>query len=171
MGKKATNTLFIMGFIFYSLFILWVILFKYVSPFELFDENRYFSRSMNIIPFNDILNGRFNKLDLFGNVILFIPLGIYINIMIKNIKFSKCIGRIVATSLAFECIQYIFGLGASDLTDIIINTVGGIMGIGIYKLIKKGFKEHNKVKNFIAICSTVVMIPVITVIIGIIVAN
>lgn len=53
-----------------------------------------------------------------------------------------------------------FGIGASDITDVIINTIGGIIGLGIYMIISKIFMKDYKVKNFIAICSTIIMIPI-----------
>lgn len=168
--KKIINNLFIAGFIFYVLFVVWQILFKYSTPLQLFGNREYF-RSVNIIPFNDIINGNFNKLDIVGNVILFIPLGIYLNIINPTSKISNNIYIIIGTSLGFECIQYILGLGATDTTDIITNSVGGLIGIGIYKVIEKLFKNKVKVKNFVTICSTVVMIFVGILITGIVMYN
>lgn len=168
--KKTINNLFIAGFIFYVLFVVWQILFKYSTPLQLFGNREYF-RSVNLIPFNDIINGNFNKLDIIGNVILFIPLGIYLNIINPTSKISNNIYIIIGTSLAFECIQYILGLGATDATDIITNTVGGLIGIGIYIVIEKLFKNKVKVKNFVTICSTVVMVFVGILITGIVMYN
>ncbi len=71
----------------------------------------------------------------------------------------------------FEASQYIFGIGASDITDIITNTIGGIIGICIYMVIKKAFKEDKKVKNFITICSIVIMIPVTIILIALFIYN
>lgn len=168
--KKIINNLFIAGFIFYVLFVVWQILFKYSTPLQLFGNREYF-RSVNIIPFNDIINGNFNKLDIVGNVILFIPLGIYLNIINPTSKISNNIYIIIGTSLGFECIQYILGLGATDTTDIITNSVGGLIGIGIYAVIEKLFKNKVKVKNFVTICSTVVMVFVGILITGIVMYN
>ncbi|WP_394861869.1 VanZ family protein [Paraclostridium bifermentans] len=168
--KKIINNLFIAGFIFYVLFVVWQILFKYSTPLQLFGNREYF-RSVNIIPFNDIINGNFNKLDIVGNVILFIPLGIYLNIINPTSKISNNIYIIIGISLGFECIQYILGLGATDTTDIITNSVGGLIGIGIYTVIEKLFKNKVKVKNFVTICSTVVMVFVGILITGIVMYN
>lgn len=165
MKKKIINILFILGFVFYIIFILWNIVFKYVSPLELFSGNRYCSRSFNLIPFYDIFIGAYNGLDIFGNIILFIPLGIYINMIAKDSGISKNIYKIIMVSLIFEVSQYVFGIGASDITDIITNTIGGVIGIGIYMIIKKVFKDDNKIKNFITICSMLVMIPVAIIVI------
>ncbi len=93
------------------------------------------------------------------------------NIINKNNAIYKNIFKIFSISLIFEASQYIFGIGASDITDIITNTIGGIIGIGIYMVIKKIFKENTKVKNFITICSIVIMIPVAIILIALFIYN
>lgn len=171
MKKKIINTLFVTSLIFYILFLLWNILFKYISPMELFSSGRYFSRSINLIPFNDILNGNYNELDIWGNVILFIPLGIYINMFFKYSKILRNIGKVICISLLFEVSQYIFAIGATDITDIITNMFGGIIGIGLYLIIKKVIKDNKKIKTFVAICSSLVMVPVAFLVIALFIYN
>lgn len=171
MRKKIINSLFIISFGFYLLFLLWCILFKYVSPTELFSSGRHFSRSLNLIPFNDVINGNYNSLDIFGNIILFIPLGIYINLFFKNSKIVTSIVKIAIISLIFEILQYVLAIGASDITDIITNTCGGIIGLYLYLIIKKIFKDDKKVKNFVAICSSLVMIPVAFLLVMLFISN
>ena len=170
MKKKTIKILLITSFVFYTGFLLWNILFKYVSPIEVFTSDRYCSRTINLIPFNDIIQGNYNKLDLFGNIILFIPLGIYISIFLNN-KTIKNILSILIISLVFESCQYIFGIGATDITDVITNTIGGAIGIYIYKMFAILFKDEEKVKNIIAICSFITMLIVSLLLIGIIIAN
>lgn len=160
MIKKMFNIMFATMVILYVLFLLWCILFKYVSPIELFSHNRYFTRTVNLVPFNDIRNGYFNKLDIYGNIILFIPLGIYLNIIKKNLKVYKSICIIILVSFIFEISQYVFRIGASDVTDIITNTIGGIIGIVIYFLFLKVFKGNYKTKVFITVLSLTIMTPV-----------
>lgn len=171
MKKRIINFLFIISFIFYVLFLMWNILFKYVSPIELFSNQREFHRSINLIPFNDIINGYYNQMDIVGNIILFIPLGIYISMFLKGFKWYKNVAILALISLVFEASQYIFAIGASDVTDLITNTFGGVIGIALYWIIKKIFKEDSKVKNFVSICSTLVMIPVAFIIVMIFIYN
>ncbi|MGV3024555.1 VanZ family protein [Clostridium thermobutyricum] len=171
MKKNIINALFKISFTFYSLFLMGSILFKYVSPIGLFSDDRYFARSINLIPFNDVINGSYNSLDIWGNVILFIPLGIYISIFFKKSKVYKNIIKIAGISLIFELFQYILAIGASDISDIITNTFGGIIGITIYLIIKKILKQDDKVKTFISICSSVVMIPVTFILLALIIYN
>lgn len=108
MWRKIINVLFFGSFIFYISFLLWNILFKYVSPIELFRSEREFYRSLNLIPFNDIIEGNYNQLDVIGNVILFIPLGIYAGMFLKKLKWYENIVIIALISLVFEVSQYIF---------------------------------------------------------------
>lgn len=50
----------------------------------------------------------------------------------------------VFTSIVLEVMQYILGVGASDITDVITNTIGGVAGLGVAlglsKLFPKGWK-------------------------------
>lgn len=171
MKKKTINILFIISLIFYILIILKFILFKYVSPLQLFSSNRLSLRSINLIPFYDLIIGRYIKLDIIGNIILFIPMGIYINILSKNLTIFKNIIKIAVISVFFECSQYIFGLGATDITDIFTNTIGGIIGIGIFALIKKLFKTDSATKTFITICSLIILLLVSGLLIVLTLAN
>jgi len=42
---------------------------------------------------------------------------------------------VILISLFVEIIQYIFGLGASDIDDVILNCSGGLIGILSYKVL------------------------------------
>lgn len=167
--KKIINNLFFLGLIFYGIFLCWNILFKYCTPVDLFSSNREYYRSLNLIPFNDIINGNFNKLDIIGNIILFIPLGVYIRELYTNSNIYKNLSYILCVSFLFEFLQYLFGLGASDITDIITNTIGGLIGMGVYFVMRKIFKD--KTKNLVAICSIIVMIPIIIYIVRVCIYN
>ncbi len=52
----------------------------------------------------------------------------------------KCL-FIFSTSFLFEIVQFIFAIGASDITDLIGNTIGGIVGILFYRMLKKFMPE------------------------------
>lgn len=55
----------------------------------------------------------------------------------SNWSFIKKIIPIFLTSLIVEILQYIFAVGATDITDLIGNTLGGVIGIGIFYLLIK----------------------------------
>ncbi|WP_066715633.1 VanZ family protein [Clostridium sp. Marseille-P299] len=171
MKKKIYNTMFYTSFIFYIWFLIRNILFKYVSPLELFRDGRYFSRTLNMRPLYNIFGTYFNKLDFYGNIVLFIPFGIYLGLMARNISRAKKIAMFTLLSLFFETFQYVFGIGASDISDVITNTIGGIIGLCIYKIFKKFLKDDTKVKNLVAVCSSAVLIPVVFILVALKIHN
>jgi glycopeptide antibiotics resistance protein len=62
-------------------------------------------------------------------------------------------------SLLFELIQYIFTIGGSDITDLISNTLGGVIGIGFYIVFSRILKEKtNKILNILALIGTICFI-------------
>lgn len=82
------------------------------------------------------------------NLLLFVPLGMYLKFIFKNNKFSNVL-IIILLSLNFELLQYILHIGVSDITDIIMNTLGGIIGIILisvfFNLLSK--KTNSKILN------------------------
>lgn len=82
------------------------------------------------------------------NLLLFIPLGMYLKSIFKNNKFSS-VSIIILLFIGFEILQYILHIGVSDITDIIMNTLGGIIGIILisvfFNLLSK--KTNSKILN------------------------
>ncbi len=151
---RVYNKILITGFIYYAAFVIWNILFKYVSPLELFSDERYFSRSLNFIPFSDLMKGNYNKLDVWGNMILFAPLGIFLKIWLQK-KWYCLVPIAVVTSAAFEILQYIFAIGATDITDVVYNTFGFLSGIIVYSLLKFMLKTNEHIKILISVLTVI----------------
>ena len=71
--------------------------------------------------------------NVIGNVAMFIPSGIVLPIIYKGLdSFIKVILAGGGISLCIEIIQLPFSVRASDIDDLILNTVGVILGYGIY---------------------------------------
>lgn len=71
-----------------------------------------------------------------GNIIGFIPLGILIPMLFFG--FRHFIGTTILIfwiSLTFELLQLIFNLGVFDVDDILLNTLGGVLGFVMYKIL------------------------------------
>lgn len=86
--------------------------------------------------------------NILGNVAIFIPLGILSAYVLHRRKFLSVI-LCMAVSIIFELIQFVAGLGVTDIDDIILNTIGGFVGMILYKLILE--KIDKKVKLPIAV--------------------
>jgi glycopeptide antibiotics resistance protein len=128
-------------------------------------------RSINVIPFASIKefifvdNGvggiRMVDMNLWGNIVMFIPAGIYIILENANKTISKNIMSVMAASLLIEVVQFVFKRGAFDIDDIILNTLGGIIGIFIYQICKRIFQNDSKIKDAISVLSLIVGTPVL----------
>jgi glycopeptide antibiotics resistance protein len=154
MTNKFTNLLFIV----YLITLFWILLFKLGVRFS-YMENR----SVNLIPFSEplILNGKMDVGETILNVVIFIPLGIYAGVLFKRWAFGSKLFFFFLISLMFEGLQFILRIGAFDITDIITNTLGGIIGFMIFEAIEKSFKSSVKAQKFIntiAVIGTVVMV-------------
>lgn len=154
MKPEKRKTFTIVLFVIYILALASIILFK--LPF--YSEKAGRIQEINLIPFMGSFDD--NGVILFGeiinNILVFIPLGIYICMLKSNWSFVKKALPIIGLTLAFEVIQFIFAIGRTDITDILGNTLGGIIGIGIYTLLFKIFKNRTiKVINILATALTV----------------
>ena len=93
-----------------------------------------FSPRFVLVPFVDMVRG---PIDTVLNVLLFMPLGFFLPILYK--KFEKIRAVVFAgvlISLSVETVQ-MFGCGATDINDLITNTVGSCLGYCVYLLLYK----------------------------------
>lgn len=149
-SKKFYNICFSLILLLYLIFIL--IFFLRIN--RLFSPDYSAYRHINIVPFKTIIDyiiGDYTFYraigNLFLNIVFFIPAGISIEILfykrtIKNIKY------IFYCSLLIEIIQYIFGTGISDIDDIILNLIGGILGIYTFRFAVKIIEYNRAFKLF-----------------------
>ena len=129
IGRQTANSVM---FAVYFLFLVWAVLWKCRAPFIGGTE-----RVINLIPFN----GNAGYETLF-NFVLFVPLGFYIAAIAKKRSIIKQVFMILAVSLVFEIVQYTLAIGSSDTTDVILDTLGGGVGIFGLFLLKKLFGMH-----------------------------
>jgi len=144
--KRFTYTVFGV----YLFFLAWLILFKFYSPPDVL----FRSREINLIPFNISEEVRLSVQlkEILYNVFVFVPLGIYLSMAFEKLSFLKKVLFAFLLSFAFEIVQFILGLGISDVTDLITNTLGAVLGMGIYRIFLLLFKEKtDKIVNVIGL--------------------
>ena len=89
----------------------------------------------------------YSELEAFGNVLLYLPLGIFLVVLFPKIKLWVAILIPTAVSLCSEGLQSIF-LPAryATLEDVYHNTIGGCLGVlisaSIRQLLKLRSREH-----------------------------
>lgn len=165
LKSEKQNTLTLVLFVIYLLALTWLILFKLQFTITVMDEGRI----INLIPllgsFRD--NGVIRFAEININIIAFIPLGIYICMLRTKWPFVKKVLAIVVLTLTFEITQFIFAIGRADITDVLSNTIGGIIGIGIYTLLFKVLKGRtNKVINVLTAIFTILALLLVALLLG-----
>ena len=156
--KNVTNRFTAVLFIIYLIVLCWILLLKLGVRFSYMTTRR-----VNLIPFKEavIVNGKMDVPETLLNVIIFVPLGIYAAILFGRWSFVKKLFFFFLLSLLIEALQYILAIGSFDITDIITNTSGGIIGLLLFKAIEKIFNDTAKateVVNTIAAMGTVIII-------------
>ena len=144
--KKLFLNIMFYGVMFLYALILFFLLFKKKSVGSF--------QTINLIPFRTIIDYLFNEdvivrsfafSNIMGNIAIFIPLGIYIPLLINKKSIFTNSAIVALISLCVEIVQYILAIGTADVDDIILNTIGGLLGILIFKLVYLIFKDKSKV--------------------------
>ena len=139
--KKTTQFIFLV----YLFLLSWLILFKFAFSLKTIPSFRGF----NLIPFfaSAQVNGHISLKEIILNVLIFVPLGVYVQLYFPKHSFTKKVMICLFVSTLFEMLQFVFALGASDITDLCSNTLGGCIGIWIALLFKRHF--HQRAENII----------------------
>jgi len=142
MSRKITVVLLLI----YSAVLVWVLILKLGVEFSYMD-----TRSVNFTPFRELRAFGFksNILEILLNVVIFIPMGLYSGALFKNWGLIKHVLVFLVISLCIESLQYALAIGAFDITDLITNTLGGILGWVLFKLIKKIMGSQVKAQKVI----------------------
>ena len=123
------DELFKLSFMIYILCLFYVVTFQDVSW-----------SSHNFIPFKEILRYDFGTSlfykNIFGNMLLFLPYGIFIAKYVKTDKLFVVFLLAFITSLSIEVVQFLIGR-VFDIDDIILNIVGCLVGFILYRWFKK----------------------------------
>jgi glycopeptide antibiotics resistance protein len=84
--------------------------------------------------------------NLAGNVIAFMPFGFCLPLVFGHrVRFIQCVLYTFGLSLAIEITQLLCKVGTFDVDDLILNTLGGILGFAvfvIYRKIHSGKLQH-----------------------------
>lgn len=116
-----------------GLYLTWVFAIT-VSPEYAFSVPE-FAINVNLIPFKVLHTASDNPLNFWGNIIMFMPLGIFLVLLSKkcqNLFASLMIGAMLSVSI--ELLQ-LFCIRSTDIDDVILNTTGTLCGFLIGKLI------------------------------------
>lgn len=107
----------------------------------------------NLVPFREIKRfwrhrdvlGIHSFYNLAGNILGFMPAGFFIPVLWKNRRgflFTVCVT--FEMSFLVEIVQLITRVGTFDVDDLILNTMGGVLGYLLLVLVEK-WRRHEKI--------------------------
>lgn len=121
--------------VFGLIFVIYILLL-----FELLtatDTNPY--HGMNLKPFTEITRYKFGtrlfNINVFGNILIFIPFGLFISSYLKPKRIFSVLFISIITSSFVELVQLKIGR-SFDIDDILLNVLGSIIGYLLYLALK-----------------------------------
>ena len=142
----------------YLLMLTWVILFKFSLDLSWVLEAQ--RRSLSLTPFTDLSGGHLRE--MFENLAIFVPFGLLLSVNFKQTTFWRKLSCVFLFSLAAETVQFVFAIGAADITDVITNTLGGFVGLAFYSL--RSSRVHSeKLDLRIAAASMAVLVALVSI--------
>ncbi len=167
MDNKSSAKEKVLRYCIYGLFALYIVLllritlFKQASLYNLFAAIGASERTVSIIPFKSIFEMMSSNVsvtrmleNVIGNLVIFIPLGLMLPLILKRESRNVIVGGIFF-SASIEIIQLIFGLGSTDIDDLLFNTLGTIIGYLLFIAMKKKSKSN---LLFLAFMTTLVFV-------------
>ncbi|WP_079509315.1 VanZ family protein [Mesobacillus jeotgali] len=146
----------------FSLFILYIILaalLLFLSPYRQAanEINSTGTNPYNLIPFKTItdyikasshINQSIWILNLFGNVLAFLPLGLFLPWLFERfIGFWRTTSIVLLATSLVEILQFLTRVGSFDIDDIILNTLGGAIGYLFFRIIWQFFFRGERGEN------------------------
>ena len=174
--EKMLNILSKVIFSLYIILIIWVVVFKCNLLDNITKTHEYLSTmslaerfKMYLKPFNDYFEGPFVSqrrtifFDDLLNVVIFMPMGLYLSYFIKKQKFLKTLVLSLCISIIFEVFQLFSLIGSFSTKDLITNTFGGIIGYLGYLLI---YKKNNStirltILNILSLIVIIIIMPIV----------
>lgn len=118
--------------------------------------------AINMVPFHSIReNLRYGhspvSWDMLYNMVMFVPFGIVYCYYQKNFCIYKAIGLSFLTTFLIEASQFVFKTGVVDIDDLMINTMGSLVGIFLYIVLRKilQWKQVGEIHEVISTIATI----------------
>ena len=122
----------------------------------------------NFIPFKEIMRynitSRLFFKNVVGNMIMFLPFGFFVSYYLKSEKLTLPLFLILIASISIEVVQLLIGR-VFDVDDILLNILGGLLGYGLYFILRRlGEKLPSFVRRdwFLNTVSVLILIGLIT---------
>ncbi len=132
----------------YCLLLGWIILLKMSVSIDSLPQLRGF----NLIPFYYDTETPFHLSEVVLNVLAFLPLGLCLKLLKLPFRAAVLLG--FGYSLLLESLQFLLQLGVWDITDLITNTAGTLVGVLAYMGLAKPFPNARRLDRVLTVLMT-----------------
>lgn len=141
MKKTKWERIIRILFMLYLVFFVRIILFKDAPWNHLTSVIGTVKREISLIPFfgtiSMAVSGKASLLVLMkniaGNIFIFIPFGMVLPALTGRKKIKQILTFGLGISVLVESIQFLFGMGVSDVDDVLLNAAGTAAGFFLYR--------------------------------------
>jgi glycopeptide antibiotics resistance protein len=155
--SAAGSPLLAGGFAVYLALLVWVVLWKLGTPWV----GDAATRVVKLVPFLPYGGaGASEPVELAINLVLFVPFGLYLGLLAPSWSWRKVGGAVAGASVALEVCQYVLAIGSADVSDVLVNIAGGLVGFGVLALARHGHGERARATMTVA-CTTLTGLAVL----------
>ncbi len=158
MSRRKTKILRALGKVLFLLYIGFLIYFLFLAEWYgrtgISEEYRYnlelFREIKRFITYREQLGMFAVSANLAGNILIFVPYGFFISMASKSRGFFKTLFFSMGLSLCVEIAQLFTRVGSFDVDDILLNTIGGVIGYIIFSIcnrIRRRYHVRNREKR------------------------
>ena len=144
---RAKKLLVIALFVIYAAAAYYLLFYIRSSMLNFYTYGEYFRKNSNFVPFrtisefvryyraDDVIYGEFSFDNLWGNLAVFMPAGVFFPALWKKQRSFKVFAiTIAAVIIGVEADQFLTMRGSCDIDDFILNISGAFIGFAFSKL-------------------------------------
>ncbi len=132
-SQEGGGVLLFVLFAVYLVLLAWIVLWKLEVPYI-----GGVLREIKLVPFVPSAGAGASKpFEIVANFVLFVPFGLYLDLLAPSWRWWTAAGTVAGTSLILEVAQYALAVGRTDVTDVVVNAAGGLTGFGILALTRR----------------------------------
>lgn len=133
-GARRERPFLVTLFGVYLVLLAWIVLWKLEVPWV----GEAGHRVVKLVPFFATAGtGASNEVEVALNLLLFVPFGLFVGLLAPSWRWWRAAGVVAGASLALEVAQYVLAVGSSDVTDVVVNTAGGLAGVALVALARR----------------------------------
>lgn len=118
----------------YLALLVWLVLWKLEVPWV----GEPWRRTVKLVPFVATAQaGASRPSEVLANVLIFVPFGLQLGLLAPAWRWWRTAAAAAAVSLGLEVTQYLLAVGSTDVTDVVANTVGSLVGLALLALLRR----------------------------------